>query len=318
MVEEFNIPKEKWSSLLHIALKGKANDIYFSLSVDSRANYDILKSNILKSYQLLPEAYRRKFRECTKIKDETFVQFSKRKEILFDRWCQAEEVKDDFQNLKNMMLLEEFKNCIPKNVKTHLNDKEYKTLEEAALIADKYDLNHNENNKSDNSNKNANSGNKNSFNAVNNTFQSRTDSVAKNQGPSTNKKDIQCTYCKKWGHSYTVCYYLKNRNSNTHQRRNNEVRPTGLISNKSDSYSVIKNLVPDIPQAHDKRKHDFQNYKEAEAQEKRLKPLPSKKIRADPQNVGKQFQNNGIEESGNMESFKPFLSVGSASLITEK
>jgi hypothetical protein len=57
-----NWPKENWSMLLQSVLIGKAREVYTQLSVHQSANYDIVKELILNSYELVPEAYRQKFR----------------------------------------------------------------------------------------------------------------------------------------------------------------------------------------------------------------------------------------------------------------
>ena len=41
---------------------GKAQEIYGSLSVEQSSNYEHVKETILKVYELVPEAYRQKFR----------------------------------------------------------------------------------------------------------------------------------------------------------------------------------------------------------------------------------------------------------------
>jgi hypothetical protein len=76
--------------LLHCVLKGKACDIYPSLSAEQTSNYQVVKATLLKGYQLVPEAYRQKFRDYKKESDKTFVEFAREKEILFERWCTSE------------------------------------------------------------------------------------------------------------------------------------------------------------------------------------------------------------------------------------
>ena len=41
---------------------GKAREAYSSLSVEQSSDYEIVKREILKAYELVPEAYRLKFR----------------------------------------------------------------------------------------------------------------------------------------------------------------------------------------------------------------------------------------------------------------
>ena len=51
-----------WTLLLQSVLIGKAREIYTQLSVEHSSNYDNVKELILKGYELVPEAYRQKFR----------------------------------------------------------------------------------------------------------------------------------------------------------------------------------------------------------------------------------------------------------------
>ena len=69
-----NWPKESWVLLLQSVLVGKAQEIYGSLSVEQSSNYEHVKEAILKAYQLVPEAYRQKFRNYLKYDSKTHVE----------------------------------------------------------------------------------------------------------------------------------------------------------------------------------------------------------------------------------------------------
>lgn len=64
-------PKEYWVMLLQSVLVGKAREIYTQLSVEQAASYDTVKEVIHKGYELIPEAYRQKFRNCEKLSNQT-------------------------------------------------------------------------------------------------------------------------------------------------------------------------------------------------------------------------------------------------------
>ena len=93
-------------------LVGKAQEIYGSLSVEQSSNYEHVKEAILKAYELVPEAYRQKFRNYLKYDSKTHVEFAMEKENLFNRWCHFKEVVQDFEKLKQMVLLEAFKDMV--------------------------------------------------------------------------------------------------------------------------------------------------------------------------------------------------------------
>jgi hypothetical protein len=61
------------SNLSFSLLKGKACDIYLSLSAEQTSDYQVVKATILKGYQFGPEAYRQQFRDYKKESDKTFV-----------------------------------------------------------------------------------------------------------------------------------------------------------------------------------------------------------------------------------------------------
>ena len=114
-------PKEVWTLLLQSALLGKAREAYSALSVDQSSDYDIVKSAVLRAYELVPEAYRQKFRSSWKNESQTYVEFARDKETLFDRWCVSKEVQKEFGKLRQLVLMEEFKNCLPSDIKTYLD-----------------------------------------------------------------------------------------------------------------------------------------------------------------------------------------------------
>ncbi len=95
----------------------------------------------MRAYELVPEAYRQKFRNFKKGDDQTYVEFAREKEILFDRWCGSQKVST-LEQMRQLVLLEEFKRSIPSEIRTHLNEQHASGLSQAAVIADDYALTH--------------------------------------------------------------------------------------------------------------------------------------------------------------------------------
>ena len=79
-------PEEKWPMLLQGVLRGKAQKAYSALLLNACLDYKQVKGAILKAYELLPEAYRQKFRGYEKPDNQTYMEFAYDKEIFFDRW----------------------------------------------------------------------------------------------------------------------------------------------------------------------------------------------------------------------------------------
>ena len=77
--------------------KGKAQEVYTALPISECVDYNCVKNVILKSYELLPEAYNQQFRNYQKQESQTHVEFAHEKEVCFDRWCNSMEVGTGFE-----------------------------------------------------------------------------------------------------------------------------------------------------------------------------------------------------------------------------
>ena len=117
LATNLNWPKDYWTILLQKAFVGKAREIFAQLSVEQSQKYEYVNDVVLRGYQLNPEAYRHKFRNCQRNNSQTFVQFARVKEQLFDRWCHSKKVDKNFEKLRQLILIEEFKRHIPFNMK---------------------------------------------------------------------------------------------------------------------------------------------------------------------------------------------------------
>ena len=109
VADSLNWPKESRVLLLQSVLVGKAQEIYGSLSVEQSSNYEHVKEAILKAYELVPEAYRQKFRNYLKYDSKTHVEFARKKENLFNRWCHSKEIGQDFKKLNKWFYLKSLK-----------------------------------------------------------------------------------------------------------------------------------------------------------------------------------------------------------------
>uniref|UniRef100_T1HQU6 SCAN box domain-containing protein n=1 Tax=Rhodnius prolixus TaxID=13249 RepID=T1HQU6_RHOPR len=138
-------PQQYWTMLLQSVFTGKARDVYTQLSIEQSSSYPVVKEFILKAYELVPEAYRQKFRGFTKSSEESFIEFAREKEQLFDRWCVSTGVERNFDKLKQLVLMEEFKSCVSKQIRLFLEEKQVVDLETAAKLAEEYVLTHTQN-----------------------------------------------------------------------------------------------------------------------------------------------------------------------------
>ncbi|KAJ8026737.1 hypothetical protein HOLleu_31657 [Holothuria leucospilota] len=139
--EQLKWPRDKWSILIQSNFTGKAQEVYSALSIEDSMDYDKVKKAILQAYELVPEAYRQKFRKYRKADTQTYVEFAYQKERHFDRWCASKKVST-FDTLRQLMLVEEFKRCVNEDIKTHLEENKADKLSEVANLADQYALTH--------------------------------------------------------------------------------------------------------------------------------------------------------------------------------
>ena len=131
--------REMWPILVQSVLVGKSQTVYASLSDEESKDYEQLKDAILNAYELIPESYRQRFRGWKKLGNQTYIEFAHQKGIKFDEWLRSAGA-NDFKSLKQLILVEDFKNCIPKEISLHLEELSIESLEEAAKVADRYSL----------------------------------------------------------------------------------------------------------------------------------------------------------------------------------
>ena len=326
VADSLNWPKESWVLLLQSVLVGKAQEIYGSLSVEQSSNYEHVKEAILKSYELVPEAYRQKFRNYLKYDSKTHVEFAREKENLFNRWCHSKEIGQDFKKLKQMFLLEEFKDKVRPDIRSHLDEQKVEELEKAAIMADDYALTHKMSSKSGNPQQKRYHGSGNRENI------SRNADDRKRQGKSTENvglvskveplKPISCGHCGKPGHIITNCWKLGGKTPCEHCGKFNhksedcvenklqkEVKPTGLTSLKGLKVSPF-NESENLKGVKVKPLIDRNNFVEK-----------NKGIKVNPLHNDKSCIEDEISpntESDYMENYKAFISEGVVSLVGDE
>ena len=135
-------PKECWSMLLpNCADRKSTESIWPLLPTENCADYDLVKAAVLKSFELVPEAYRQKFRTQRKTENQSYVEFLREKENALDKWCFSKRIDGDAEKLRQLILAEEFLNCVPEEVRVHLSERRTGVTYGMAALADEYILN---------------------------------------------------------------------------------------------------------------------------------------------------------------------------------
>ena len=214
--------------------------IFSALTVAQCSDYEVMKGYILKSYELVPEAYRQKFRNYQKFGQQTCVEFAQQKQQFFDRWCSSMDISGNFEKLRQLILLEEFKNCMSTDVRTYLCEKSITDLGPAAITADEYLLTHKSFGKSHNVPRFESFGKSHNvprfehakhdksvgnFQVSNAKVElAKTDKPSKPNGISNNS--LKCFYCHRKGHVISTCWELKIKGAS---KANQWYKPVGSI-----------------------------------------------------------------------------------------
>lgn len=127
--------------LLQCVVVGKAQEVFSALDTETLASYERVKDAILKAYELVPEAYRQKFRTFRRGDKQTHVEFVRDLVIQFDRWRKSSKATS-YGELCDLLVLEQFKNTVSEQIATHLSERGVLKPMDAAVMADNYALTH--------------------------------------------------------------------------------------------------------------------------------------------------------------------------------
>ena len=108
------------------------------LSVEDLSNFEVLKQNMLKSCEIVPEASRKIFKMSIKKAKDSYKDFANYLKITSNRWLHSIEPNMIVESLKQVMLLEQFYDCVREEIKVYFKDKKYTVLSDATENADKY------------------------------------------------------------------------------------------------------------------------------------------------------------------------------------
>lgn len=141
VARECDWPETKWPLLVQSVLKGKAQVAFAALDPRMGLEYDALKTAVLAAYGGVPEAYRQRFRTVKRKDGESYLDLSRKIGVAGERWLKSTETYD-FAQLRELLLLEQFKNTVPRAIEIYLSEQKVATLLEAAHAADAYEVIH--------------------------------------------------------------------------------------------------------------------------------------------------------------------------------
>ncbi|XP_030850972.1 uncharacterized protein LOC115928193 [Strongylocentrotus purpuratus] len=132
------IPNDVWVLHLISNLKGKALDVVNRMSTDDRQKYTVVKSELMQSYNLTEEGYRRSFRSVRPLNSERPKQFANRMKGHFDNWIGASKIDNSRAAFEDLMLREQFLIDCPKEVARFIGERKCTKFDEAVECAEVY------------------------------------------------------------------------------------------------------------------------------------------------------------------------------------
>ena len=130
--------KTGWASKLSALLSGRALEVYSRISEEAAQDYDRVRLALMKRYDLTEDGYRRKFRASKPEVEESPDQFIVRLEMYLLRWLDLSKTDRSFEELKDLIVKEQFIESCPKELAVHRRERAPETLAQMAKIADQY------------------------------------------------------------------------------------------------------------------------------------------------------------------------------------
>ena len=130
---------ESYPVRLGSVLSGRPLEIFISLDIETRSDYDSLKSALLLSLRKNVSQYRSDFRSAKRMEDESFQQFSIRLARLLNYWLQSAKVdKNKSESLTEFVLYDQFLCSLEPDLCTHLREQGVLKLSKAVECADSW------------------------------------------------------------------------------------------------------------------------------------------------------------------------------------
>ena len=93
MFFQLNWPQSMWAMLAVSICKGKSGLAYKSMSDETASQHDLVKSAVLRVYELRPEDYRLQYSELKTTQSQSYSEFVAKKLGLFNKWVAFHQVK---------------------------------------------------------------------------------------------------------------------------------------------------------------------------------------------------------------------------------
>ena len=134
-------PRDAWMLLLQSVLVGKAREVYSGMSIEQSTQYNHVKLLFLKLTNWCLKSTDKTSGTIRKERNKHILNLPERRRHCSTGGALLEKWQENSKNLQ-LVLVEEFKACVPVNIKTYIDEQKATTLQQAAVLADDYSLMH--------------------------------------------------------------------------------------------------------------------------------------------------------------------------------
>ena len=226
-------PDSHRALMLQCTLTGKAQRAFSALSVEDAKDYEFIKASFLRLFELIPEAYRQRFRGMRRRPDQSNVEFARDLRLQYQRWCVASNVQT-VDDMTDLIVLEQFKTTLPERVAIYIAEKQTANEADAAMLVDEYELTHKAN--FGERLRSAN-GQRDAFSFRNKTPNVNPLPVSQDRSGATSDAEQVCRYCQGKGHWKGNCPVLKSKAKACYSF----VKPAALAVSPFNSDVVLPN-----------------------------------------------------------------------------
>ena len=128
-------------ALINPYFSEKARRLVTRLARDETDTYEKVKKALLTEFRLTPQKYRDMFRNASKERSESHVQFATRLQVLWKYYMDSREIKEDYNRLCELMIVDKFKDVLTPNAREFIRNKEeesWNPVQKVARMIDTY------------------------------------------------------------------------------------------------------------------------------------------------------------------------------------
>ncbi|XP_060135605.1 uncharacterized protein LOC132592754 [Zootoca vivipara] len=136
--EEMAVPYRYYMPILRSLVKGPLQELMGTLSREQMFSYETYKQLVEQRFSLDSQHYQQAFRKAVKVPpQEKFQLFAAKLEQNFGLWLAAEKVQT-FEQLRQLVLLEQFQRSLPSEIASLVADRHPQNLQESARLAEEF------------------------------------------------------------------------------------------------------------------------------------------------------------------------------------